>query len=399
VTWSRWPPVHSPVSTRALLEGTAAAFGLLPRRSEAVAAILRARYDADAVLLTDSGTSALALALQAILPRGGTVAYPSYGCIDLSTAAIGASARVRLYDLDPLTLSPDIDSLRRTIKRGVDAVVVAHFYGYPADVPGVRAVAAEEGIPVIEDAAQSAGGSLSGVPLGGLGDIAVLSFGRGKGTTGGSGGAVIAKNRLAKCVGPMHSGIAPATNGGEALFALAAQKLFSHPRLYRIPASIPALRLGEMIYHQPHPPRAMSLTAAAVLRRTLDLDEREVSARRSRAEALMRNFRHAPQVTTIRPIPGAEPGFLRLPVIDQVGSMSPRPDLGIMRGYPMTLDEHSELGSLLLAGERAGTGSRFLRDRLYTIPTHSAMGSAELAGLAGWFEAERIDTTAVPAVS
>ena len=37
----------------------------------------------------------------------------------------------------------------------------------------------------------------------------------------------------------------------------------------------------------------------------------------------------------------------------------------------MTLDQHSELQPLLVAGERAGLGSLDLRDRLLTLPTHS----------------------------
>jgi len=166
----------------------AAAVGLRRDSSDAVAAILRRRYGAVDAILTDSGTSALVMALQRMLPPAGTVAYPAYACIDLTAAAVAAGVQVRLYDLDPATLSPDLDSVRAAIRRGVDAIVVAHLYGYPADVTGVRKIAAEEGIPVIEDAAQGAGGAIGGVPLGSLGEIAILSFGRGKGTTGGGGG-------------------------------------------------------------------------------------------------------------------------------------------------------------------------------------------------------------------
>jgi len=131
------------------------------------------------------------LALRAFVPPGGSVAYPGYGCIDLSAAAVRAGVKVRLYDLDPVTLSPDLSSLGKTISRGVDAIVVAHMFGYPADVPGVRDLASNAGVTVIEDAAQAAGGTLETVPLGALADASILSFGRGKGTTAGSGGALL----------------------------------------------------------------------------------------------------------------------------------------------------------------------------------------------------------------
>jgi dTDP-4-amino-4,6-dideoxygalactose transaminase len=195
VTWRRQPPVLSPVSSRALVDGVAAAIGLDSNAHEGVSEDLRKRYRCHDALLTDSGTSALILALRRIAPQG-IVALPAYGCIDLTTAALGAGVRVRLYDIDPVTLSPDLDSVRAALRRGVDAIVVTHLYGYPADMFGVASLAAEAGVPVIEDAAQGAGGTLRGSLLGSIGDVSVLSFGRGKGMTGGSGGALLVRTTV-----------------------------------------------------------------------------------------------------------------------------------------------------------------------------------------------------------
>ena len=142
---------------------------------------LRRQFAASECVLTDSGTSALVLALRMLLPKNGVVALPGYGCVDITSAVQYAGVKARLYDIDPRTLSPDLDSLQRAIQRGVDAVLVAHYYGYPADMAGVRALTSRAGIPVLEDAAQAASGSLDGQPLGSLGDVSILSFGRGKG--------------------------------------------------------------------------------------------------------------------------------------------------------------------------------------------------------------------------
>ena len=132
------------------------------------------QYDAMDALLTDTGTSALGLLLRKLLPAGSTIGLPAYACIDLTTVAVGAGVQVRLYDIDPATLSPDIDSVRDVIRRGVDAIVVAHLYGYPADVRSVQNLAAEHGIPVIEDAAQGSGGTLNGALLGSLAETSIL---------------------------------------------------------------------------------------------------------------------------------------------------------------------------------------------------------------------------------
>jgi dTDP-4-amino-4,6-dideoxygalactose transaminase len=117
-------PVSSPVTLPGLLRGLRSALGADP--SELLAAELRARYEVAGVGLFDSGTSALVVALRAAVPPGGTVAFPSYSCVDLAAAARFTGVRVRLYDLDPTTLSADLSSLERTLQRGVDAVVAVH---------------------------------------------------------------------------------------------------------------------------------------------------------------------------------------------------------------------------------------------------------------------------------
>jgi hypothetical protein len=168
--------------------------------------------------------------------------------------------------------------------------------------------------------------------------------------------------------------------------SLAAQGLLSRPSLYRIPASIPSLKLGEMVYHAPRLPRAMSTSSAGVLSRTMGLQERDVSERRHRALVLLASLRETRDVTPISPISGGESGFLRLALLDSIGTRIPDNSLGAQRGYPMTLDQHPQLWPVLLSGERAGKGSRFLRDRLFTVPTHARVNRADLSRLARWLE-------------
>ena len=348
-------------------------------------AILLERYDARDVLLTDSGTSALVLALRAVVPAGGTVAYPGYACIDLTAAAIRAGVRVRLYDIDPDTLSPNLDSLRETMARGVDAVVVAHLYGYPADVAAVRDLAARDGIPVIEDAAQAAGGRLRGERLGALADVSVLSFGRGKGTTAGSGGAMLVRTAgLASWTRVALASLAAERRGARQVVNLAAQWILTNPLLYRLPASIPALRLGEMVYHPAGEPRRISAGAKAILPTALSMDDTEMASRRLRALELLICLKQAAGLRAVRSVEGGEPGYLRFACIDSGGAKVPAPSLGVLRGYPLTLEQHEQLKANLIPGERSGKGATFLRDRLFTLPTHSRIGSDDLASLAAW---------------
>ena len=386
MSWRWQPPVMSPVSPRSLASGLAAASGLLPCDDDTVVRILCERYDASDALLTDSGTSALVLALLAVVPPGGTVAYPGYACIDLTAAAVRAGIRVRLYDLDPTTLSPDLESVQRVISRGVDAIVVAHLYGYPADVEAVRDIAALHGVLVIEDAAQGAGGKLHGARLGSLADISILSFGRGKGTTAGSGGAVLVRTGLlAEWARKTRAALlASRGRGGRQIVNLAAQWMLSHPDVYRLPASIPALKLGEMIYHRAGTPRAISAAAAAILPTALKLDDAEVARRRVHALRLLPCLNGSSRLRPVGSVRGGEPGYLRLACIDTTGEARPRPSLGALRGYPLTLDQHEQLKPCLVAGEKPGLGSVLLRDNLFTLPTHSRVAAPDLARIVDW---------------
>ena len=385
MSWRYQPPVLSPVGPRTLFAGIAAVSGFAPSTRAAVRAQLCNRFDAIDCLLTDSGTSALVLAMRALAPSGGVVALPGYACIDLTAAAVKAGVTVRLYDLDPATLAPDLDSLRAALARGVDAVVIAHLYGYPADMQAVRALAAEHGVPIIEDAAQGAGGTLGGVRLGSFGDLVVLSFGRGKGLSGGSGGALLARTpALAEALDAMEGRLAPAMRGERDLVTLGAQWVLGRPSLYRLPASVPALALGEMVYHPAGEPAAIATTAVGVLAAALRLDEGEVRARRARAATLLAAVESSPSFAAIAPVPDGIPGYLRVAVMDVRGGRRPAPHLGAVRGYPLTLEQHEPLRPILAGGERAGKGAEALRDTLFTLPAHSRVSEADVRRLRDW---------------
>jgi dTDP-4-amino-4,6-dideoxygalactose transaminase len=300
-----------------------------------------------------------------------------------------------LYDLDSVTLSPDLDSIRRTIARGVDAIVITHLYGYPADFAGVNEIAAANGIPVIEDAAQAAGGALDGVRLGALGNVSILSFGRGKGLTAGSGGALLLRGPDSSVLArEIAARIEPGRRGGAELVTLAAQWVLARPTLYYLPGSIPALKLGEMVYHQAAEPRGISNTAASILAAALAMESGETTGRRRLAKTLLSSIGDGQRVSTIRSIKGGEPGYLRLPLIDRAGDFVPDQGLGAIRGYPMTLDQHSQLASSLHSGEFAGSGSALLRDRLFTLPTHSRVREIDANRLMDWLSDRRVAVSA-----
>lgn len=374
----RWqPPVLSPVAPAALARAIPAALARSQSAFTALEQLIRKRFAAPNVALTDSGTSALILAFRAALPTRGTVALPAYACVDLLAAAGFAGLRVRLYDVDPSTLSPDLDSVRAALGRGADAIVVAHMYGFPADVPGVAALAAEHGATVIEDAAQHAAGTLNGVPLGSFTPLAVLSFGRGKGTTGGSGGALLSRDPLPD----WHPPTPPA--GWRDWVVTAAQLAIGRPSLYSIPASMPGLHLGETIYREAHEPRSISYAAASLATETLAAADAERAQRATRARSIVDALDGAPELDVVRPIANGESGYLRLPVLDRKGRPA-APRLGVVRSYPRPLSEEPAARALLEAGEPETPGARTVCETLFTLPTHAKVDGTDREQLARW---------------
>ena len=393
--WRHQAPVHSPLSGAALLAGARAAVSRNGATSQAearVAALLCEHYGSKAVLLTESGTAALTAALLAILkdrPRSA-VALPAYACYDLATAAEGAGAPVVLYDLDPHTLAPDLAQIDATLRRGVAAIVVVHFYGYPVDLGLVNRLAATTGAVVIEDAAQAGGATLHTRPAGSQASLAVLSFGRGKGLTGGSGGALLAHDATGQRIRDRAKELlGGARRGWPELLAITAQFLLERPGVYALPAALPFLHLGETIHRTPQPLRGPTSASCSVVAATWQLAEREAEVRRSNAERLLRMLQWQPGFETIATPRDTRPGYLRLPVLASPNARRSAAQpaarrLGVMGGYPKVLCDLERFAARCMNRDSAFPGSRLLAARLCTLPTHGQLRTRDLERLALW---------------
>jgi dTDP-4-amino-4,6-dideoxygalactose transaminase len=378
--------VHSPLSLRA------AVAGLVPGGDPlgAVRAAIDAEYAPLDCLLTDSGTSALRLAIEVAASQAGgsdaLVALPAYCCFDVATAADGAEVGAVLYDLDPATLSPDPASLDRAMSAGAAALVVAHLYGFPVDLDIAARAAEKTGALLIEDAAQGVGGSYRGVPLGKHGSLSVLSFGRGKGRTGGRGGALLANDERGKRLMMVaRARISAARTSPAAPATLLAQWGLARPGWYRLPASLPFLGLGDTVYRPSRPARRMDRLSAATLAATWSEAAVESEARKANAIRLGVALQGVRGVALIAPIPDSAPGYLRLPALlpDSRIARSAR-SLGIAPGYPTSLADLDGFGPRRADAGGLVQGARALAGRLVTIPTHRWLHEEDLAAIRVW---------------
>jgi dTDP-4-amino-4,6-dideoxygalactose transaminase len=150
-----------------------------------------ALYGGASVILCSSGTAAVELALRGLKVDGGEVVIAAYDFKSNFTNVLTVGATPVLVDLRPDNWQIDAERIADAIGPRTVAILVAHLHGGLVDMPRVRAIADERGLPVIEDACQAHGATVCGRPAGTWGDIGVFSFGGSKLLTCGRGGALI----------------------------------------------------------------------------------------------------------------------------------------------------------------------------------------------------------------
>ena len=129
-----------------------------------------------------NGTDALQIALMALgLQPGDEVitATFTYGATAEVIALLGLTPV--LVDVDPDTFALNLDQVRDALSPRTKAIVPVHLYGQGVAMESLLAIAAERGIPLVEDTAQALGARYTlsdgrSMALGTLGTIGCTSF-------------------------------------------------------------------------------------------------------------------------------------------------------------------------------------------------------------------------------
>jgi dTDP-4-amino-4,6-dideoxygalactose transaminase len=135
------------------------------------------------VVTCSSGTDALLMVLMAKgVGRGDAVLCPSFTFCATGEAVALAGATPVFVDVDEATFNMDATSLKRGIAAATRlglkprAVIPVDLFGQSADHDAIGAIAAEEGLFVLDDAAQGFGASYKGRRLGTFGLATATSF-------------------------------------------------------------------------------------------------------------------------------------------------------------------------------------------------------------------------------
>jgi perosamine synthetase len=140
----------------------------------------------------NSGTSALHLALLAMgIGAGDEVIVPSFSFAATANSVALTGATPVFADIDRATFNLDPRAVRAAITKRTKAIMPVHLYGQMAAMDQFESLAQENGIQIIEDAAQSHIASFNGRNAGEWGVTACFSFYPTKNMTSGEGGMVV----------------------------------------------------------------------------------------------------------------------------------------------------------------------------------------------------------------
>lgn len=143
-----------------------------------------------------SGTDALLACLMALRigPGDEVITSPfTFFATAGSIARIGA--RPVFADIDPRTFNIDPTAIERAITPRTRAIIPVHLFGQVCDMDAILEVAARNGLPVIEDAAQAIGATYKRRPAGSFGTAGCLSFYPSKNLgAAGDGGMVVTRD-------------------------------------------------------------------------------------------------------------------------------------------------------------------------------------------------------------
>ena len=150
------------------------------------------RFNAQKVLLTTSGTTALDMAmLLCNLQPGDEVILPSYTFSSTATSAVLAGAKLVFVDVRPDTMNIDENKIEEAITDRTKVIIAMHYAGVACEMDTIMDIAKRHNLIVVEDAAQGVMSKYKGKYLGTIGTFGCYSFHETKNYSMGEGGALV----------------------------------------------------------------------------------------------------------------------------------------------------------------------------------------------------------------
>lgn len=375
------PPAGAPLPLRAALSSILPASGKAFGLSE----FLQVHLGIPNVFFTSSGRVALTVLLKALQRCLGRreVVIPAYTCFSVPSAVVRAELQIRLCDVDPKTLDLDLNALRRLDLSKTLCIVSSGLYGMPGDLGAAEAIARNLGIFLVDDAAQCLGATAQNRACGTFGDAGLYSLGRGKSITTMGGGILLTERRdVAQAIDEEMGKLRrPLTREvyGAILGALAYSGMLQPSRYWTLDR-VPFLELGASHFDPHFPMATLSAYQTRLAMQLFPLLESANRIRRAHAHQLRARIEGADGIEIPRPVDGASPIYLRLPILARNGihrsylcQRLREVGIGASASYPTSIGDIPGIERHLASDPEACPGARSIAQRILTLPTHAGV--------------------------
>ena len=159
------------------LDSNRLSYGPFSRRFEAELAELHGcRFG----VMSNSGTSSLQVALQALKERhgwadGDEVIVPAVTFVATSNIVLHNRMTPVFVDVEPDTYNIDPARIEERLTERTRAIIPVHLFGLPADMDPILELARRHDLRVIEDSCETMFATYRGRPVGSFGDVACFS--------------------------------------------------------------------------------------------------------------------------------------------------------------------------------------------------------------------------------
>jgi dTDP-4-amino-4,6-dideoxygalactose transaminase len=374
------PPTAAPIPFRDLLSGVFSALsnnGAGSKFKDQIQEYFKVKH----VFLVSSGKAAIYLTLNALqqTSKRQEVIIPAYSSFCLASAVARTKLPIKLCDIDPETLDFDLAKLKSMVTEKTLAVIPVHNYGLVCNMNEIQNLALEKGAYVVEDAAQAAGALFGGRKVGTIGEIGILSLGRGKNICTLGGGVILTdKASIAELITkaiekyPRESII---SGLGSFMTGLALSFLLN-PESYTIPSNLPFLNLGANLFDPNFKIYRFPNLKGEIGGKTFLYLDKYNEIRIQNARSFNDNLSENNLLRIPSPNPDGHSVYLRYPIIfknkkarEQVYKLLNQNGLGVSTSYPTPLNQIN-LFRKYLDNEGEFPGAQFVADRILTLPTH-----------------------------
>ncbi len=342
--------------------------------------------------LFNSGRTAQVFILKALSqiadPSKDEIVIPAYTCYSVAAAIAKSGLKIRLVDIDPLTMDYDYEKLLNLDFTKVLAIVACDLFGILSNWEKLWSMAKEKNVFLIDDAAQSMGTLFKGRPSGSLGDVGFYSLNRGKNLSTYSGGILLTDDDeiAARIQEDMQNLNRPDFSSEiKVLIKMTSYSWFLRPKLYWLLSMIPFLGLGKTVFDETfslgHLTSFQKCAGAIVWGNLEGFNTVRVKNSRKLAEELLRLGRFE--------IPGYNeascPTYLRLPLLTPNKAWRERAIAALRRQgivasnmYPSTIRQIAGIEKYLACPAGDFPKAQEVVDKLLTLPTHPYLRESDI---------------------